>query len=831
MSPLPLQRLRGTVSLVALCFVAVLGIVLASYLSICSRAMNLSNRSYQAGVAQQLAEFGLEEGLRAFNKNSWSGWASNPTGITGATSAWTLDTTNHRANRTITFGAGKLGQGTTATVKIRVDNYDANVLGAAYSSSATYRVNDLVGSGGTWYRCVLDGTTNVTPGGSDYASWVPVPIEWAWTSSRYYRANYDVVSYGGNWWLCNTNHTSSTTFGWSNWSWIPTPKTSWNASTWYDLGALVFRANVWYRCTTAHNSSTSFDSAKFTTASWSYQSGVTYAFDDVVMSSAGTWYRYINPTPTSGNAPAVNSYWEYARSGTMFGWSSAGVKYELGDTVYSSSTGFWYRCILAHTSSTSFPVTNTSYWSDDPAYSPFWNASRNYSQNDTVYHKGAWYLSLANSNTNQNPATATTYWIGANTTNSSYIWNSTTSYAANNLRCYGGVWYKCLVANTNKSPNDTTYWTPTWTGAMGVTSGGAVIYAEASVAITGSPSVRTQLRAAINPAPLFPNALGATDAISLGAGGTIDSYDSISDLNASTKGYSAVVASAYTTNPAVYDYGAKIQGYVSAPSASTSPYAPLVSFGSNAEVKGTAATPSPTKADPTRISRSPSIPQFAPLPSASGGLSGNWSTTPKGTAIDFSTFAAGSTVNLGTAGSTTASRYNCSNLTVDGSPISRININGPVILYVQGNLLVGGSTDNSAHRIVVTAAGSAEIHVGGRISVNLTSGGFENVTKDPKKLTIIADTTGGGVLNYSDGDTDFYGTIYAPYTTNSDGVLIDNSNVQIFGAISAKKITSSNDTNLHYDTSLRYAQIPGVDQPYSITSWRVLPQAEQATMP
>ncbi len=49
---------RGTVSLVALCFVVVLGIVLGSYLAACSRAMNLSNRSFQSTLSQQLAEFG-----------------------------------------------------------------------------------------------------------------------------------------------------------------------------------------------------------------------------------------------------------------------------------------------------------------------------------------------------------------------------------------------------------------------------------------------------------------------------------------------------------------------------------------------------------------------------------------------------------------------------------------------------------------------------------------------------------------------------------------------------------------------------------------------------
>ena len=99
----------GTVTLVSLCFVSIMGITLAGYIAVCSRAMNLSNRSFQCELSKLLAEAGLDEALRAFNKNDWSGWASNPTDVTGGTTAWTLDTTNKRATRTITFVAEKIG--------------------------------------------------------------------------------------------------------------------------------------------------------------------------------------------------------------------------------------------------------------------------------------------------------------------------------------------------------------------------------------------------------------------------------------------------------------------------------------------------------------------------------------------------------------------------------------------------------------------------------------------------------------------------------------------------------------------------------------------------
>jgi hypothetical protein len=153
---------RGTVSLVALCFVAVLGISLAGYIAVCSRAMTLSNRSYQSSLSRQLAEAGIEEALRAFNKNDWSDWSNG-----GFSADWTLDTANRRATAMLVFPADNFGQGTTATVKVRVDNYDAAHLGSTWSSLKSYRIGDQVGYNGVWYSCVQN-HVNQTP--SDFAT-------------------------------------------------------------------------------------------------------------------------------------------------------------------------------------------------------------------------------------------------------------------------------------------------------------------------------------------------------------------------------------------------------------------------------------------------------------------------------------------------------------------------------------------------------------------------------------------------------------------------------------------------------------------------------------
>ena len=231
--------------------------------------------------------------------------------------------------------------------------------------------------------------------------------------------------------------------------------------------------------------------------------------------------------------------------------------------------------------------------------------------------------------------------------------------------------------------------------------------------------------------------------------------------------------------------------------------------------------------DLTRISRSPNIPQFDTVPQGPGGLASTWGTNPPSLPLVLS-----STTNIGTPGATTPTRYYYStSLTLGTSSPSILNINGPVVLYIPGNLVLDSS--GSPNGVInITSTGSAEIHLAGALRVNIGSDGINNTTRDPKKLVIISDTVGAAAQNYSDGTAPFYGVMYMPYTTSSSGLTFDASTtMQIYGAVSAKKITYSVDANVHYDTSLRYATIPGVDQPYAVTDWRILPVTEQATMP
>ena len=68
-SPTASPRTRGTVTLVALCFVTVMGITLAGYIAVCSRSMNLSNRTFHGNLSTKLpaAAGAIKEPLLVMN--------------------------------------------------------------------------------------------------------------------------------------------------------------------------------------------------------------------------------------------------------------------------------------------------------------------------------------------------------------------------------------------------------------------------------------------------------------------------------------------------------------------------------------------------------------------------------------------------------------------------------------------------------------------------------------------------------------------------------------------------------------------------------------------
>jgi hypothetical protein len=913
---------KGSLILVVLCLLAVLGIGLAAFLAVGDQSMKLSNRSFQTGLSSKLAEMGLEEALRAFNTNNWATWG--PTN--GTTATWSIS--GNTASCTITFPSTKYGNsGVTGLVKIRVDNYNAYYQSSTWNSSTTYQKNDLVGNSGTWYRAVQS-NTNQTPG--DLAYWVPAPIPWTWNSNLAY-PQYRIVNYNGTWYRCHTATTSGILpTNTAYWSYIPKLAIGWISGTSYPVGTMLYDSGIWCYCIKLHTSSASIttsnttywaqvvtatgtvpgagvmptttyfigetfavgdyiyraatpgwyrslaaqtyvsgdyaNTSKWATVSnsgipyifWAWRSGVTYSFNDLVYYS-GSWYRC--KIASASSTPTTATDWENVFSNISGSWSwSSSASYYPGNVVYRS--GSFYRCILEHTNQT---PPNATYWSTAPLLPVAWDPGKSYGQYATVYYNGSWYLSIQASNAGNNPATNsswwaiaprslaawdstksysidnlvsysgtwyrciknhsnqtptnTTYWVAM--TGSAYQWNATTAYNTTSYVNYDGVWYQCATANTGNTPNNATYWT-----ALGA----PVVYAEGTATLPdGSAPIKTQLRATVAPAPLFPNAVAATSTLTISGAGTVDSYDgALSAINTdgtySTQtynqitspfsasspnlGYSAVLTATGTTNPAVTVTSTTVKGYVAAPSASTTPYAPLWTYGGSAALTGSSAT----GIDLTRVSRSPYIPQ---LDTQSVIQHTNIPTT-----LPSATYP---TLNLGAPGAPTPSVYTyASDLTLPAN--TTININGPVILDIQGglNLWNAGTTLN------IAPTGSAEIHLSGRLLVT-TGNGIVNLTKDPKKLILIC-TGNAGTSFYSTTANTFYGTIYMPNNSASSAFTIGTGVIN--GALSAQNVTFSGAANLDYDTSLRYATFGGVDACYVISEWRELTDPnERAVLP
>ena len=118
--------------------------------------------------AQQLPE--LEEALRAVTTNNFADWTSG-TAPNLTSVDWTLSGTT--ATATITPPATRYGNsGVTGTAKIRIDNYDAFNRPAAWANGTAYRIGDLIGDAGTWYRCIAQhsGSATITPTGTNAAT-------------------------------------------------------------------------------------------------------------------------------------------------------------------------------------------------------------------------------------------------------------------------------------------------------------------------------------------------------------------------------------------------------------------------------------------------------------------------------------------------------------------------------------------------------------------------------------------------------------------------------------------------------------------------------------
>lgn len=103
---------RGSALLAALCFCAVLGIGLASYMGVCYHTLQTSSRNNSSTYSFELAETGLEDALAALNRSGYD-WSD-----------WTLNNLGSPKTAAKTLSGFSFGNGSTGTVSILIENYD-----------------------------------------------------------------------------------------------------------------------------------------------------------------------------------------------------------------------------------------------------------------------------------------------------------------------------------------------------------------------------------------------------------------------------------------------------------------------------------------------------------------------------------------------------------------------------------------------------------------------------------------------------------------------------------------------------------------------------------
>jgi hypothetical protein len=318
-----------------------------------------------------------------------------------------------------------------------------------------------------------------------------------------------------------------------------------------------------------------------------------------------------------------------------------------------------------------------------------------------------------------------------------------------------------------------------------------------SVTVTGTAtqpngtSVSRTLTSSSAEAPLFVNAISATDGIvSFSSGGTVDSYDSAVGTYASqTPSFSAIISSdaAAPTSATIQLTNAVVKGYAA------SRYSGGPSYSTSAKLIGP-STPGTTRIDTSRISSSPYQPIFTIKTITGSGTV--LAPTPN------------STTTLGAAGETTPRIYYSSGL--DLTHTTKLIVAGPVRIVVSGNFDVGRNGGTPV--VEVAATGTLEVFTSGDFA--LVGAGIRNLTLNPKRAVIYANNA---VVESGIYLTEpFYGVIYAPNAT-----VYSLGDSVIYGALVTKKMTFSGTAPaVHYDLNLRKTVFTGVDTPFAVSDWR-----------
>ena len=157
-----------------------------------------------------------------------------------------------------------------------------------------------------------------------------------------------------------------------------------------------------------------------------------------------------------------------------------------------------------------------------------------------------------------------------------------------------------------------------------------------------------------------------------------------------------------------------------------------------------------------------------------------------------------------------SSKYDSINLT--GSVISEIiEINGPVELYVVGDIRIGADDQLLIVDQATNPDASLTMYMGGNIIID-NSAAINNLSMLPKKLRLYGlDTC--SIIDFKNSGT-FYGAIYAPEAD----IHVRNS-VQMYGAVVSKSFVQDVNADFYYDASLRIVDADDIGVNLVIKWW------------
>jgi hypothetical protein len=296
-----------------------------------------------------------------------------------------------------------------------------------------------------------------------------------WATSTAYLID-DVIKYGGNTYVCIQNHTAPAnenlfytspgtyTDYWSLQAESLFFKGTYADATWYKLNDLVSYGGKQYRVTTAHTSSSAvLNQANFqqyidgVTFRGDYTENTQYRLNDIVK-YGGRQYRctteHTSAAKVGSPATAVlnTSNFTLFIDGLDFkgDWQSS-VYYKVNDVVKYGA--FQYKCITAHTSSSSFATANFTVYSEGLQFEDSYDVSTVFQDGDVVTYGGYSYVFV--SSTPQSGVTPVdgSVWNLLNPGfNALGNYSHGTTYKTGDVVKYGGYSMVAITDSTSERP-------------------------------------------------------------------------------------------------------------------------------------------------------------------------------------------------------------------------------------------------------------------------------------------------------------------------------------------------------------------------------------------